>query len=169
MKVLVTVSSRHGATSEIAQQIGETLVAAGIDADIRPPDAVPSVANYDAVIIGSAVYAGRWLQQARSFIERESANLKTRPVWLFSSGPLGDPPKPDEAPEEVGHLGEATHAIEHRVFAGKADRRSLGFAERAIFAVVKAPDGDFRPWDAVIEWASDIARTLNAPAPVTST
>jgi menaquinone-dependent protoporphyrinogen oxidase len=67
------------------------------------------------------------------------------------------------------HLGEATHAIEHRVFAGKADRRSLGFAERAIFAVVKAPDGDFRPWDAVIEWASDIARTLNAPAPVTST
>jgi menaquinone-dependent protoporphyrinogen oxidase len=99
MKVLVTVSSRHGATSEIAQQIGETLVAAGIDADIRPPDAVPSVANYDAVIIGSAVYAGRWLQQARSFIERESANLKTRPVWLISSGPLGDPQKPDEAPE----------------------------------------------------------------------
>ena len=168
MKVLVSASSKHGATSEIAQQIGKTLVAAGIDADIRPPDAVASVANYDAVIIGSAVYAGRWLRQARTLIERESAALKTRPVWLFSSGPLGDPPKPDGTPEEVGYLGEATHAIEHRVFPGKADRTTLGFAERAIFAVVKAPDGDFRPWDAVIEWASDIARTLNSPAPAKS-
>ena len=166
MKVLVTASSKHGATTEIAERIGETLAAAGLDADVRPPEAVPSVTGYDAVIVGSAVYAGRWLGPARNLVERESAALKTRPVWLFSSGPLGDPPKPEEAPEELGHLGEATHAIEHRVFAGKSDRKALGLAERAIFAVVKAPEGDFRPWADVTEWAMQIARTLNEPAAV---
>ena len=166
MKVLVTASSKHGATTEIAERIGETLVAAGLDADVRPPEMVSSVAAYDAVIVGSAVYAGRWLGPARSFIDRETAALKTRPVWLFSSGPLGDPPKPEEAPEEIGHLDQLTHAIEHRVFAGKSDGASLGFVERAIFAVVKAPTGDYRPWDAVTDWATQIARTLNEPVAV---
>jgi hypothetical protein len=45
-------------------------------------------------------------------------------------------------------------------FAGIADRHALGLAERAIFAVVHAPEGDFRCWDEVGAWASDIARTL---------
>jgi menaquinone-dependent protoporphyrinogen oxidase len=166
MKVLVSVSSKHGATAEMAQRIGETLAAAGLDSDVRPPETVSSVAAYDAVIVGSAVYAGRWLGPARSLIERESAVLKTRPVWLFSSGPLGDPPKPNDPPEEVGRLGDATQAIEHRVFAGKSDGTSLGFVERAIFAVVRAPAGDYRPWEDITEWAAQIARTLNEPAAV---
>jgi menaquinone-dependent protoporphyrinogen oxidase len=160
MKVLVTAASRHGATFEIARQIGDTLMAAGFDVDVRRPEKVESVAPFDAVVIGSAVYAGRWLEQARRLIDREETALRNRPVWLFSSGPLGDPPKPDAALEGLGRLGEATHAIEHRVFAGKADRKTLGFTERAIFAVVKAPEGDFRPWEAVAEWASEIAQTL---------
>lgn len=166
MKVLVTASSRHGATAEIAERIGETLVAAGLDADVRPPEAVTSVTEYDAVIVGSAVYAGRWLEGARSLVERESGALRTRLVWLFSSGPLGDPPKPEEGPEELGLLGEATHAIEHRVFAGKSDTAGLGFVERAIVAVVKAPTGDYRPWAEITDWATQIARTLREPTAV---
>ena len=162
MKILVTAASKHGATFEIARQLGDTLMAGGFDVDVSRPEEVENVAPYDGVVIGSAVYAGRWHEQARRLIDRESTALKTRPVWLFSSGPLGDPPKPDDPIEGLGRLGEATHAIEHRVFAGKADRKTLGFAERAIFAVVKAAEGDFRPWDAVAEWASEIAQTLEA-------
>lgn len=162
MKVLVTAASRHGATAEIARRIGEVLSLAGIQVDVRPPDEVASVAPYDGVVLGSGVYAGRWLEPAKKLVERDAVVLSSRPVWLFSSGPLGDPAKPEGEPVDVVALRERTHAIDHRVFAGKLDRRQLGLAEKAIVAVVHAPEGDYRPWDAVTEWASSIARALQA-------
>ena len=36
----------------------------------------------------------------------------------------------------------------------------LGFAERAMVAAVKVPEGDFRPWVEIEAWATGIARTL---------
>ena len=170
MRVLVSVASRHGSTAEIADRIGEVLKAAGIDADIRPPDQVASVAHYDSVILGSGVYAGRWLGPAKQLAERESADLKSRPVWLFSSGPVGDPAKPAADPVDVDLVRKWTDAIDHRVFPGKLDRQELGFGERAIVLAVHAAEGDFRPWDDVTAWAEGIVRTLQAsrvgPAPV---
>jgi menaquinone-dependent protoporphyrinogen oxidase len=91
MKVLVSAASRHGATSEIAEEIGKAL-----RVDVRPAEQVSSVEDYEAVVLGSAVYAGRWLQPARELAERHAGALSERPVWLFSSGPVGEPPKPAE-------------------------------------------------------------------------
>ena len=166
MRVLVSVASRHGASAEIAARIGETLTTAGIDADIRPPDQVASVASYDAVVLGSGVYAGRWLGPAKKLAERESADLRSRPVWLFSSGPVGDPAKPAAEPVDVDLVRTWTNAVDHRVVPGKLDRQELGFGERAIVLAVHAAEGDFRPWEDVTAWASGIAETLKAPAVV---
>ena len=162
MKVLVSAASRHGSTAAIAEAIGGVLSSAGIETEVRPPEEVTSIASYDGVVLGSGVYAGRWLTPAKSLVEREAAALASVPVWLFSSGPIGDPPKPDEEPVDVAQLRDSTQAIDHRVFAGMLDRRQLGLAEKAIITVVRAPEGDFRQWDAINEWASGIARTLHA-------
>jgi menaquinone-dependent protoporphyrinogen oxidase len=164
MKVLVSAASRHGATAEIAKAIADALARAGLEADVRQPDEVASLTPYDGVVLGSGVYAGRWLAPMKKLIEREATALATKPVWLFSSGPLGDPAKPDHDPEDVELLLKQTHAVGHRVFAGKIDKRQLGIAEKAIFAVVRAPEGDFRPWPAITEWASDIANTMRTTA-----
>jgi hypothetical protein len=51
--------------------------------------------------IGSAVYAGHWLEPAKRLVERHRGSLSELPVWLFSSGPVGDPPKPEEPPVDV--------------------------------------------------------------------
>jgi menaquinone-dependent protoporphyrinogen oxidase len=163
MKVLVSVASRHGATMEIGAAIAAVLAEVGIEVDRTPPERVVDVTAYDAILIGSGVYAGRWLAPARALVERESAVLSTRPVWLFSSGPIGDPPRPDTAPD-AAILAEQVHAVEHRVFAGKLDRRQLGIAEKAVVAMVRAADGDYRPWDEVIDWARDIAAMLEVRA-----
>lgn len=170
MRVLVSVASRHGSTAEIADRIGEVLKAAGLDVDVRPPDQVASVAHYDAVVLGSGVYAGRWLGPAKQLAERESGDLRSRRVWLFSSGPVGDPAKPAADPVDVDLVRKWTGAGEHRVFPGKLDRQELGFGERAIVLAVHATEGDFRPWDDVTEWAGSIGRALQParpePAPV---
>ena len=98
MRILVTAATKHGATGEIAQAIAQTLRAQGLDPAVLDPDQVDTVDGYDAVVLGSAVYAGHWLKAARELVARCGNDLAARPLWLFSSGPLGDPPKPEKDP-----------------------------------------------------------------------
>lgn len=147
MKVLVTVASKHGATGEIGEIIAGVLRDAAMEVDTHAPQDVADLEGYDAVVLGSAVYAGRWLEPARAFVDRHATALLTRPIWLFSSGALGDPPKPEgELPEALA-LVSKLGAREHRSFPGRLDRSRLGFMERTITKALKAPDGDFRDLD----------------------
>ena len=92
MHVLVAYATRHGATQGIAERIAETLRASGIDAEARPAASVKDPDRYDAFVVGSAAYMFHWLKDATRFVHRARATLATRPVWLFSSGPLGTEP-----------------------------------------------------------------------------
>ncbi len=164
MNVLIAFASRHGSTREMANEIAEELRASGVDAELRAAGDVTSITGYDAVIIGSAIYMGRWMSDARHFVDRFQSQLVTVPVWLFSSGPLGaEHPQPAGDPSSLPEMIERTHAREHRMFSGKLDRNQLGLRERAITRMVKAPEGDFRDWDAIHSWARDIAMSLHMP------
>jgi menaquinone-dependent protoporphyrinogen oxidase len=163
MKVLVTAASKYGATGEIAQAIGEVLREHGLDSTVSPPEEeATTVDGYDAVVLGSAVYAGHWLKPARELVDRSRDALAARPVWLFSSGPVGDPPKPEEDPVDAAGIVASTGAREHRVFAGKLVRRRLGFADKAIAVALRVPDGDFRDWTEIRRWAAGIADALRS-------
>ncbi len=165
MRVLVAVGSKHGATYGIAEAIGEALTEAGIETTVSAVGDAAPAGGFDALVIGSAVYAGHWTRDARSYVERNAAALAARPVWLFSSGPVGDPPMPDEDPVDVADLAATTGAVEHRVFAGKLDKDELGFGERAMVKAFRAPEGDFRDWPEIREWANAIAEALREPLP----
>jgi menaquinone-dependent protoporphyrinogen oxidase len=164
MRVLITAATRHDATREIAEAIGAGLVERGIDAETRPIDEVTDLAGYDAVVLGSAVYMGRWLKPARHFAEHHGTSLAAIPVWLFSSGPLGPPAKlvATGEPADVTELVKLTGALGHRVFAGRLQRERLGFAERAVAKAVHAPEGDCRDWSAIDGFAGEIAAQLAA-------
>jgi menaquinone-dependent protoporphyrinogen oxidase len=164
-KVLVTVASRHGATAEIGEAIAATLRSlADVTVDVVPPGQVGGVGGYDAVVAGSAVYMGRWMPDARKFVRRFGPELATRPTWLFSSGPVGDPLVPADAPNDVVSVAGASRALDHHVFPGKLDRDGLHFRERAVVAALQVPDGDFRDFAEVAAWAKDIAGALQATA-----
>jgi menaquinone-dependent protoporphyrinogen oxidase len=167
MKILVTAASKHGATSEIATWIGEALTEAGMETEVRAPGVVASLSDYDAVILGSAVYAGRWLDPATDLVKRLREELRARPVWLFSSGPVGDPARPETDPVDVATVQAEAKARGHVVFAGRVDRKRLGFAEWAIVAALRVPDGDFRDQGAVRTWATEIATELATPVGAT--
>lgn len=159
MRVLVTVASRHGSTAEVSERIANTLVAGGIEVDVRAPDEVTDLSPYDAVLVGSAVYMGRWLDPARRVVERHEDALRERPVWLFSVGPLGDPPHPTEEPVELPALAERVGARGRQMFAGKLGDQ-LGLGERAVVRMVKAPRGDFRDWRTIDAWTNEVALEL---------
>ena len=162
-RVLVVSASRHGATREIAAALARALAdcdagrRAGLDAVAVPVEQRPDPAGYDAIVVGSAVYVGRWLDPARQYVAANAATLRARPVWLFSSGPIGEPPFPTDEPPDAGTLVALTGARAHRVFPGRLERRLLSFGERAMVTAMRAPVGDFRDWDAVRAWGEEIA------------
>ncbi len=160
MKVLVVAASRHGSTAEIARAIGERLRDRGHDVDVLEPTEVSSPDGYDVVIMGSGIYAGGWLKDARQFLELNADALSSKRVWLFSSGPLDDTETKAIPDDKVDRLASATGSLGHHVFAGRLDRSGLNLAERLLTKVVHAPDGDFRDWVDVARWADQIADTL---------
>lgn len=160
MRVLVVAASKHGSTAEIATALGQALAHRGITATVADAGDVADIADYDAIILGSAVYAGRWQKAARELAETHGDLLVKRPVWLFSSGPVGDPPKPEEDPVDVAQINAIVGAREHRVFAGRIDKSRLSLAEKAIVRALKVPEGDWRNFDAVTAWAGEIADSL---------
>ncbi|MBX6342225.1 MAG: flavodoxin domain-containing protein, partial [Thermomicrobiaceae bacterium] len=154
-----------GSTREIGDAIAATLRERGHDVDARDAGEVETVEGYDAAIIGSAIYMGSWLHDARHLIEREQPRLRRIPVWLFASGPLGDvDPQPRGDPSHLADLLRRAGAREHRIFVGKLDPDALGVVERLIARAVHAPEGDFRDWDAIRDWARAIDAALAAEA-----
>jgi menaquinone-dependent protoporphyrinogen oxidase len=170
MRVLVAVASKHGSTAELAEWIGADLrdeLAGGpgpVTVDVRPAGDVSSVDEYDAVVLGSAIYMGHWLDDARRLVDRTADALAKRPVWLFSSGPIGDPLKPDESPAATAAIAARISPRGHRLLAGRVAPSELGRMERLAVRAVKATPGDYRDRTAVRAWVAEIGAALREPA-----
>ncbi len=159
-RVLVGVASKHGATTEIGEAIAERLAEHGVEVTVQAAGEVEGVTAYDAVVLGSAVYVGRWLREARALVERERQAFTDRPVWLFSSGPVGIAFRAIEVTVDVSWLFAMVQPIEHRVFSGKINLAALSNEERALVVSLRGPAGDYREWGAIRGWADAIAHTL---------
>jgi len=173
MEILVAYASRHGATRGIAERIADVLRAEGLEAIALEARSVKRPAAYDAFVVGSAAYMFRWLGDATSFVRRNRAVLAGNPVWLFSSGPLGTSPIDEQGrdvrsvsmPREIPDLMATLGAREHKVFFGAYHAGSpIGLAERFMSLMPAAknalPEGDFRDWPEIEEWAREIASAL---------
>ncbi|GAA4328555.1 flavodoxin domain-containing protein [Klenkia terrae] len=169
--VLVATASRHGATAGIADRLVHLLQVspAGLRCGLRavaiPVERQPDPALFDAVVLGSAVYAGRWLESARHYATEHASGLRGLPVWLFSSGPIGPRPFPPADPYDVEPLAAVVGARSHRVFPGRLHEDLLGPEELAVVIAMRAPTGDFRDWPAVGSWAAEIAEDVAGLAP----
>jgi menaquinone-dependent protoporphyrinogen oxidase len=173
MRILVVHASRYGATKVIAERIAAKLAAAGHQADVRPAKTPGQPAGHDAFVIGSAVYFGKWRKEAREFVEHYRPLLSSRPVWLFSSGPLGSPTvdargrdlREAAVPEDLPDLVAAVQPKSHRVFLGALDPHRLGIRDRLIRSLPAnrstLPEGDFRDWADIEAWAAEIAHELS--------
>ena len=164
-RVLVTYATKYGATAEIAEKIGQVLRQAGLPTDVLPADRAGDVRAYKAVVLGSAVYIGRWRKQAAAFLKANEQALAERPVWLFSSGPTGkgDPVELVQGwrlPTKLQPIADRIRPRDIAVFHGSANVQKMSFLEKWMLKNVKAPAGDFRDWDAISAWATAIADAL---------
>ncbi len=162
-RVLVAYASKHGSTAEIAEAIGATLREAGLAVVVTRAAEARQVGAFDAVVLGSGLYSATWLREANRFLRVHRAALRSRPVWLFSSGPLDHSAEWSEIPM-TAHVAAQTAAIGargHRTFGGRLLPGTPGIDE-AILATQRT--GDFRAWGAIRAWARAIAAELERPA-----
>jgi menaquinone-dependent protoporphyrinogen oxidase len=67
MRVLITYATKQGSTRGITETIAATISGHGIAAEAIPVEGVGEIGSYDAVVLGSAIYMGRWLKEATEF------------------------------------------------------------------------------------------------------
>ena len=163
MRVLVTYASKMGSTQEIAEAIGRELETHAIKVVVAPCRDNLSPADFDGVIIGSAIYTRRWVKKATKYLKRHAHELDHHKTWLFHSGPCGEGAGEEQvpAPKAVERV-IARHGLSGPVtFGGRLDiDHAIGPVSRWMSA--EGPlSGDFRDWDRIRAWASDIAHQLD--------
>jgi menaquinone-dependent protoporphyrinogen oxidase len=173
-RVLVAYGSKHGGTAAIAAAIGKVLAAQGCEIDVVPAREVDHPDAYDAVVLGSGVYVGRWQGDAMNVLKRHERTLASRPTWLFSSGPTGGTeaaeaivrrvqadPTGEPPVKEVAKRAERIGARGHATFGGWITPEMGGIFARWM------PRGDWRDFAVIERWAAGIAGALvpeRAPA-----
>ncbi|GAA4677787.1 flavodoxin domain-containing protein [Pseudonocardia yuanmonensis] len=165
--VLVVHASKAGGTAGIATVVADELRAQGLRVDVATAtDAAAddvTLAGYRAVVLGSALYAGRWRHDAVRFLRRHAVMLRGRRVWLFQSGPCG----PDAAhqaeqgaaePISVRRLREDIDADPPVTFGGVLDPATAHGLARWMARGDLA--GDHRDPERIRAWARTIAQSL---------
>ncbi len=83
-RILITYATRAGSTVEVAAAIGESLAQRGFAVEVIPVKENPNLANYQAVILGSAIRMGNWLPEAVEFVKKNQAHLSQMPTAFFT-------------------------------------------------------------------------------------
>jgi len=160
MTVLVAYGTIGGGTGEIAGWIAEELRSAGLTVHLMPAGEVTDVADYEALVLGSAVYAAGWHSDVRNFAHHFAGRFADRPAWLFSSGPLGT--SADDGPLPPGrHAEEAMRVLPahvHVTFGGRMTSEAHGWLGHLAGQLARTGhSGDFRNPQRVRAWAREIA------------
>ena len=166
-KILLTYASKYGSTREIAERISDMLCQAGLQVDVFPINGTLDLSAYPAVILGSAIYIGKWQKEAVQFLQSHERELAERSVWLFSSGPTGEGNavhlvEGKRLPAELEPVVGRIRPRDVTVFHGNINQTKINFIEKwAIKNLKKKPFGDYRDWNAIAAWAKNIADAMN--------
>lgn len=169
-RVLVAHAGKYGSTAEIAEAVAASLADGGLDVDCRPAKEVRTLDSYGAVVLGSAVYVGRWRRPAMRLLRRLQRDPGGRDVWLFSSGPVGEADVDDPAaqrwlrPAAVERLATEIGVHDHAVFGGRVAEDG-GPMRRKMAQDTPEDLRDLRDWDEVTAWAHGVAAALRTDAP----
>lgn len=171
--ILVAYATRYGSTQEVAEAIAERLRQHGLDAEARRARDVRSLDGYDAVVLGTPIYIGSMLKDAREFLERNRPALDGMPVAIFALGPARPE---DDIDEARGQLDDALGKLEWlrpakvEMFVGRYDPSRLRLADRLLAALPASPlhgmeEYDGRNWTVIGEWADRLPAALHASVP----
>lgn len=154
-KILVAYATRYGSTKEIAEYITEVMQKDGFDVDCRNIVDLENIGKYDCIIAGSAIQMGKWLPEARDFMQVHKHEINKVPLFVFSCGITLKSPDDNITRKALFATDEILQYVNPKeigLFAGKLNPETLCNSDRDLIILAKPDLGDFRDFDAVKKW-----------------
>ncbi len=161
-KILVAYASKYGSTGGVADAIGKELCDRGAAVDVCMLKTVGDLNEYRAVVLGSAIYRGKWLPEAVDFVERNRGVLRQVPLAYFLVCITMCEPTEENRRKVLAYLDPVLKAVPQvqpvkvGTFAGALDYSNLSWPIKEIMKLKGAPEGDFRHWDVIRAWTTGL-------------
>jgi len=160
-KVLVTYASKYGSTGGVADAIGKELCTRDVAADTVLIKNAGNLSSYQGVVIGSAIYMGKWMPEAVDFVEKNKDILRQVPVAYFLVCMTLSQPTEENRTKVLSYMDPLLKAVPEikpigiGTFAGALDYKNLSWLNKKILKSKGSPEGDFRDWNAIRAWARE--------------
>ena len=170
ISVLVTWATRYGSTREVAEAVAEVLRENGLAVEARPLQNVDRLDDFDAIVLGCAIYVSRIHRDARRFLSANRDTLSRKPVALFVLGPVHNDEKQwssarGQVSKELGRF-PWFHPVAQAIFGGRWDPATVGFPFRFLPALKSMPVSDARDWDGIRAWAGTLVEAFKPAHPM---
>lgn len=159
--VLVTYASKYGSTGGVADAIGKELCAKGVNADVVLIQNAGNVHSYQGLVIGSAIYRGKWMSEAIDFVNKNQDILRQLPVAYFLVCMTLSQPTEKNRAQVLSYMDPVLKAVPNvkpvgiATFAGALNYSNLSWLNKKILKSKGTPEGDFRDWNAIRAWARE--------------
>jgi len=160
-RVLVTYASKYGSTGGVADAIGKELCGKGATVDVVLIKNAGNISSYQGVVIGSAIYMGKWMSEAVDFVKKNRDVLRQMPVAYFLVCMTLSQPTEKNRAEVLAYMDPILKAVPEikpvgvGTFAGAIDYNNLSWLNKKILKSKGTPEGDFRDWNAIRSWARE--------------
>lgn len=160
-KVLVTYASKYGSTGGVADAIGKELCSKDATTDVALINNAGDIGSYQGVVIGSAIYMGKWMSEAVDFVKKNKDTLRQMPVAFFLVCMTLSKPTEENRAKVLSYMDPILKAVPEikpvaiGTFAGALDYNNLSWLNKKILKSKGTPEGDFRDWKAIRAWAKE--------------
>jgi menaquinone-dependent protoporphyrinogen oxidase len=172
-KILVAYASQYGSTGGVAEVIGKEFCSMGVKTDVSLMRNVKNLSSYHGVVVGSAIYRGKWMPEAVGFVKGNAELLSQIPVTYFMVCMTMHQPTEENRRKALSYLDPVLQTIPQvkpvdiAPFAGAMHYNNLSWLNKQIMQSKGSPEGDFRDWEAIRAWARGSVFTKLKVVPTT--
>jgi menaquinone-dependent protoporphyrinogen oxidase len=162
-RVLVTYATKAGSAGEVAARMAETLTKRGLAVDLMPVNKVTDLSPYKTVFLGSGIYMGNLLPEAKSFVEKNKSALAEKTLNAFFVCMTLEKDTEENRKTVSAYLDPIRALVKpanEGMFAGVFNPNKVSLLYRLIGTAMKTPVGDFRKWDQITAWTEQAAPAL---------